>query len=232
MSDFIKDVRILICDDHAIVRSGLAKLLAEENWIYSVGEAENGEDMVRKYELFRPDLVLADISMPRMSGIEAVKIIMSKYPNAKILFLSMLFDDQYIYCAIKVGAAGLISKNISRDELIYAIKEVSLGRQYFGPLYDYKKIREIIKKYDGNDNLSFNIAYIKMTCREEEIVNYISQGLTSDEIAEKLNLGKRTVDKIRSNVMQKFDLKTLPALISFAIHYIEDKKNSNTTIDI
>ena len=231
MPDSIKNIRILICDDHALVRSGIIKLLEDERWIYIVGEAENGEDMIQKYVSLRPDLILADISMPVMSGIDAVKRIKQKYPEAIILFLSMLFDEQYIYCAIKVGASGLLSKNVSKDELLYALREVTSGRKYFGPLFNDKKILEIIKKYDSNTIISLDTAGVKMTSREEEVLKYVSEGLMSEEIGEKMNMGKRNVDKVRIEIMQKFDLKSLPALISFAIHYTESKKNSNVTID-
>ena len=231
MPDSIKNIRILICDDHALVRSGIIKLLEEERWIYIVGEAENGEDMIQKYVSLRPDLILADISMPVMSGIDAVKRIKQKYRDAIILFLSMLFDEQYVYCAIKVGALGLLSKNVSKDELLYALREVTSGRKYFGPLFNDKKILEIIKKYDSNTIISLDTAGVKMTSREEEVLKYVSEGLMSEEIGEKMNMGKRNVDKVRIEIMQKFDLKSLPALISFAIHYTENKKNSNVTID-
>jgi two-component system, NarL family, response regulator NreC len=231
MNELNKNIRILICDDHALVRSGIIKLLKEENWIYIVGEAENGEDMIQKYISLKPDLILADISMPVLSGIDAVKRIKINYPEAKILFLSMLSDEQYIYCAIKVGAVGLLSKNVSEDELIYALREVSSGKKYFGPLFDDKKILEITKKYDGNTIFSLDTADVKLTNREEEVLKYVSQGLISEEIGEKLSLGKRTVDKVRINIMQKYDLKSLPALISFAIHYTENKKNINGTLD-
>jgi DNA-binding NarL/FixJ family response regulator len=231
MTDVNKNIRILICDDHTIVRSGIAKILEEEDWIYLVGEAENGEEMIQKYISLRPDLILADISMPGLSGIDAVKRIKLDYPEANILFLSMLFDEQYIYCAIKVGAIGLISKNVSSDELLYALREASCGRKYFGPLYNEKKILEIIEKYDSDSNLSLDTVGVKITSREEEVLKYVSQGLMSEEIGAKMKLGKRTVDKVRTNIMQKFELKSLPALISFAIRYTESKKNSNVTID-
>ena len=231
MSDINKSTRILICDDHAIVRSGLAKLLESEDWLYLVGEAEDGEDLIRKFESCRPDMLLVDISMPVLSGIAAVKKIKETYPDVKVLFLSMLFDEQYIYCAIKVGALGLLSKNISKDELLYALKEVSSGRQYFGPLYDDKKVKDIVVKYNDNSDISLDTVGVKLTNREEEVLKYVSQGLTSEEIAEKMNLGKRTIDKIRTEFMQNYNLKSLPALISFAVRYTESKKNSNVTID-
>jgi two-component system, NarL family, response regulator NreC len=229
MNELNKNIRILICDDHALVRSGIVKLLKEQSWIYIVGEAENGEDMIQKYISLMPDLILADISMPVLSGIDAVKRIKKNYPEAKILFLSMLSDEQYIYCSIKVGAVGLLSKNVSEDELLYALKEVSSGKNYYGPSYDDKKILEITKKYDGNVIYSLDTAGVNITTREEEVLKYVSQGLISEEIGEKMFLGKRTVDKVRIDIMQKFDLKSLPALISFAIHYTEYKKNINGT---
>jgi DNA-binding NarL/FixJ family response regulator len=169
--------------------------------------------------------------MPVMSGIDAVKRIRQDYPEANILFLSMLSDEQYIYCAVKVGAAGLLSKNVSKDELLYALREITSGGKYFGPLYNDRKIAEIIKKYDSNTATYMDAVGVNLTNREEEVLNYISQGLMSEEIGGKMNLGKRTIDKIRVGIMQKFDLKSLPALISFAIHYMENKRNSNVTID-
>ena len=224
MPDTIRNIRILICDDHALVRNGIVKLLEEEkDWIYIVGQAEDGEDMIRKYELTRPDLILADISMPVLSGMDAAKRIILNHPEAKILFLSMLYDEQYIYSAIKVGAVGILSKNISKDELIFAIKEVFSDRKYFGPLYDDDKVKEILSKYDDTD-LPLDIFGLKMTSREEEILKYLSEGLMSEEIGEKMNLGKRTIDKARIELMQKFNLKSLPALISFAIRFTESKK--------
>ena len=230
MNDTTENIRILLCDDHALVRSGIVKLMEDETWIYITGEAENGEDMIQKYISLRPDLILADISMPVMSGIDAAKRIMQDYPEAKILFLSQLFDEQYIYCAIKVGAMGLLSKNVSKDELLYGLRRVSSGGQYFGPLYDDKKISEIIDKYDSDTNLTLDTVGIRMSNREKEVLKYISQGLISEEIGEKMNLGKRTIDKVRVSIMHKFDLKSLPALISFAIHYTENRKDSTSII--
>jgi DNA-binding NarL/FixJ family response regulator len=224
MDDFNKRIRILICDDHELVRSGIRNILESQNWIYIAGEAENGEDMIRKNESLRPDMILADISMPGMSGIDAVKKIKQNYPNVIVLFLSMLFDEQYIYCSILVKASGLISKNISKDELLYAIQEVNSGRKYFGPLYDERKIREIVRKFEGIEHLSSPIISVKLTDREEEVIQYISQGFMSEDIAAKLNLGRRTIDKVRSNIMQKFELKSLPELIGFAVRYTERKK--------
>jgi DNA-binding NarL/FixJ family response regulator len=225
MPDTIRNIRILICDDHTLVRNGIVKLLEEEkDWIYIVGQAENGEEMIRKYEFTRPDLVLADISMPVLSGMDAAKRIILHHPEAKILFLSMLYDEQYVYSAIKVGAVGILSKSISKDELIFAIKEVLSDRKYFGPLYDDNIIKEILTKYDNDSDLPLDIVGVKITDREEEILKYVSEGLMSEEIGEKMNLGKRTIDKARIELMQKFNLKSLPALISFAIRLTENKK--------
>jgi len=206
-------------------------LLEEEHWIYLVAEAEDGEDLIRKNDIFKPNVILVDISMPKLSGIDAVKKIKQDYPDVKVLFLSMLYDEQYIYCALKVGALGLLSKNVSKGELLFALREVSLGKKYFGPLYDDRKIQDILDKYDNNKNISFNTLGVKLKDREEEILKYISQGLLSEEIAEKMSLGKRTIDRTRTEIMQTYNLKSLPALISFAVRYTESKRISNLTID-
>jgi len=226
-----RNIRLMVCEDHAIVRSGLIKLMEDVNWICLVCEAEDGEDMIKKYEIYLPDLILADIAMPILSGIDALKLLITDYPSIKVLFLSMYSDDQYIYSAIKAGAMGYLTKNISKDELLHALKEVSLGRKYFGPLYNDKNIAALLNKYDGTKNTNPNLIGTKMTYREEKILTFVGQGLMSSEIAQKMNLGKRSVDKIRGEIMQKFELKTLPAFIRFATNYAEGKKNSNVTID-
>jgi len=221
----MNNIRILICDDHALLRSGIIGLLENEPGIFIIGEAEDGNDLIAKYELLKPDLVIADISMPRLSGTDAVKELKLKYPDIKVLFLSMLQGDLYIYYAAKVGGLGLVGKNIAKGELLFAINEVNNGRYYFGPLYDEEKIKEVLKKYDNEPvGIKFNF-YIKLTETEEKILEYISDGLTSSEIAGKLSLSKRTIDDYRVNIMQKCEVKNHMSMVKFAVLYTELKKN-------
>lgn len=222
----MNDIRILICDDHALLRAGIIGILEKEPRIFIVGEAENGNDLIEKYELLKPDLVITDISMPGLSGTDAVKKLKQKYPHIKVLFISMLQGEHYIYWAIKVGGLGLIDKSVIRGELLFAINEVYSGRYYFGPNYSEKKVKEIINKYDKKPvGLQFN-AGIEPTEIEVKILEYISEGLSSIEIAEKLHIGRRTIDTHRVDIMQKYELKNSLALIRFAVLYTEYKKST------
>jgi len=218
------DIRVLLCDDHTLFRSGVLSLLKDEPDIYVVGEAENGKDMLGKFDLLKPDILLIDISMPVLSGTDAVKILKKTYPRAKVLFLSMFFDEQYVYHTLKAGGSGLVEKTISKGELIYAIRTVFRGKNYFGPLYDEVKLKEIVAKYQ------FQKLHIKinpqdeLTKTEEKIVLFVGEGLTSADIAEKMNISKRTVDFHRSVIMHKLNLPSLPAFIKYSVNYSGGRK--------
>ena len=218
-------IRILICDDHAFVRTGFVKQLEDQPGLFVIGEAENGNDLINKYELLRPDLVIADISMPGLSGTDAVKELKLKYPEIKVLFLSMLQGEPYIYLTVRAGGLGLIGKNIVIGELLYAINEVYNGRFYFGPLYDEAKINEILKIYDNQPLGIITTTKIELTPIEDKIMAFINKGLSSVEIAEKLCLSKRTIDTHRSQIMKKYNIKNNVAMIKFAVDYITYKKN-------
>jgi DNA-binding NarL/FixJ family response regulator len=170
-------MRILICDDHAIVRSGINNHFINEPGYFIVGEAENGHDLIQKYELLNPDLIITDISMPRLSGTDAIKELKSKHPKIKVLFISVLQGEPYIYLILKVGGLGLIPKDILKGELLHAINEVYHGRYYFGPRYNEDEIKRILKKY-SNEPVGIDInPDIKLTAIEEKILEHISDGV-------------------------------------------------------
>jgi two-component system, NarL family, response regulator NreC len=222
----MNNIRILICDDHALLRSGMIKLLENEPGIFVIGEAIDGNDLITKYEILKPDLIITDISMPGLSGTDAVKILKLAYPDIKVLFVSMLQGELYIYYTLKVGGLGLIGKNIARGELLLAINEIINGRYYFGPHYDDYRINEIIKQYD-NQPIGFKInTDVKLSKTEEKILELISEGLSSAEIADQLTLSKRTIDSSRSQIMFKFGMKSNPELVKFAVLYTEYRKYS------
>lgn len=222
----MNNIRILICDDHALLRSGIIGLLDNEPGIFVIGEAENGQDLIEKYELLKPDLVITDISMPGLSGTDAVKELKLKYPCIKVLFLSVLQGEIYIYYAVKVGGLGLVGKNIAKGELLFALNEVNNGRYYFGPNYNDQKIQEIIKKYNNEPvGIKFNPGK-DLTEIETKILEHISEGLSSVEIAGKLCTSRRTIDTHRGNIMHKFELKNTLALVRFAFLYTESKRTS------
>ena len=220
----MKNIRILLCDDHALFRSGVASLLKDEPGYFVVGEAESGKEMIEKFDLLKPDVVIADISMPGASGIDAAKEINRKYANIRIIFLTMLQDEEYIYLAIKAGGLGLINKNIVKGELLYAIKEVSEGREYFGPNYSPEKIDTIVAKYGHPPKSTSTSVYDELTHTEKRILECIAEDMSSAEIADRLCLGKRTIDSYRARLIDKYNLKSLHGLIKFALLYVESKK--------
>jgi DNA-binding NarL/FixJ family response regulator len=211
-------IRLLVADDHNLFRDGIINLMETEKDIFIVGEAETGEELVNKYFELKPDIILADISMPGMTGIEALKKIRERDNSVKVLFLSMFEGDEYIYYCIKAGSMGLISKKVKKGELLYAIQNVNEGKRYFGVDINEERLKEIIEKFDKSSK-TLDTKDDSLTPREIEILKQISEGLTSNEIAEKLYISKRTIDTHRTNLMQKLNLKSLPELIKYAINF-------------
>lgn len=212
-------IRILIGDDHSLFRSGIARLLNDDDDIFLVGEAENGEELIEKYFELKPDLVLADISMPKLSGTDAISKIKLKDKNAKALFLSMHDGEEYIYYSIKAGGLGLVNKNIMQGELLFAIKQVHSGDFYFGPGITQSHLDEIIKKYDKKEIVEIENVEVILTFREKDVLFLIGKALTSREIASKLHLSKRTIDTHRNHIMQKLNIENLPKLIRYAVQF-------------
>lgn len=213
-----KLIRILIADDHNLFRSGVRRLFEEYEYIDIVGEAKDGEELVKKYIEHKPDVVLADIAMPKLSGFEAFKQIKNYDPDVKFLFLSMHETPEYIHYSRKIGARGLIGKSMNQSELIDSIQKVASGEECYGTEWTKKKLDELDAKYtnlaDGVINLN-----ISFTSKEKEVLVYVAEGFTSDEIAERMNLGKRTIDTHRSKIMKKINAATLSQLIAFSIKY-------------
>lgn len=215
-------IRIVVADDHSLFRSGIISLLEDAAEIFVVGEATDGGDLYEKYFELKPDVILVDISMPGVTGIEALKKILARDPSAKALFLSMHEGEEYVYHILKSGGKGLISKNVMKGELVYAIKTVYSGRKYFGAYWTEERFEELREKYSGGDvgGVSNQLAEASLTQREIEILRLIGEGYTSNEIAAKTDLSKRTVDTHRIHLMSKLGIKSLPELIKYAIQYM------------
>ena len=214
------NIRILICDDHALTRDGIKSTLSNAPGIFIVGEAENGAEMITQYEKLKPDLVISDIEMPQLTGIDALKQLKSKYPDIKVLFVSVYGPDQYLYPIVKAGGLGLLDKSPARGELLYAINEAMEGRQYFGPQYNNEQVAAIIDQYDAAP-VTYKPDPSKIpTDIEDKILLLIGDGLTSQEIADKLSRSRRTIDTHRQDIMRKFELANLNKLIAFAARYL------------
>jgi len=218
-------IRILICDDHNLFRSGLVSMLRDEPGIYVVGEAFDGNDLIKKYEILKPDVVLVDISMPGISGTDTVKSLKAKFPHIKVLFLTMHTAEQYIYVANKVGGMGLVNKSVEMGELVFAIMQINSGKRYFGPRNDEEKIDRIMKKYENIPViLEMNIDD-QISEEESELLILLSDGLTSEQIGEVMNLSKKTVDLYRGKIKEKFNLPNSASLMKFAVKYAQSKSD-------
>jgi two-component system response regulator NreC len=211
-------IRLLIADDHNLFREGIINLFETEKDIFVVGEVDTGEVLLTKYFDLKPDVVIADISMPVMSGIDALKKLIELGTSPKFLFLSMYDGDEYIYYCAKAGGMGLVSKTVMKGELLYAIRTVKEGKKYFGMNMTEDKVKELIDNFDKKAERSGTRNEL-ITPREEQILKLISEGLTSSEIAERLYVSKRTIDTHRTHLMQKLNLKSLPELIKYSINF-------------
>ena len=210
-------IRLLIADDHTILRQGLVDILEKYDDICVVAEAEDGKSLVSKYFTFLPDVVLSDIEMPNLNGIEAAQEILKRHPAAKILFLSMYNSEEDFYKIYQAKALGLIPKEIIKNELVHAIRTVYNGDKYFLGKTEHE-IKAIITKYSTISNSNFAEARsTTLTPTEKNVLLFIADGKTSQEIANITNKSKRTVDSIRSTIMSKLNLHTLPQLIKYAM---------------
>jgi two-component system response regulator NreC len=212
-----RNVKILIADDHELFRKGMISLLNSEENIKIIGEANNGKDLIYKYLKLKPDLLIADISMPELSGIEAVKTLYDSDKSIKVLFLSMYNGVDYIYHCIKSGGSGLVNKDIPKKELLNAIDLIINGKKYFGEDYSEDKIEKLLENYEKQLKSIKQEGDEQLTDKETEIMLMLAEGLTSNEIADKLFISKRTVDTHRTHIMQKLGLKSGPQLIKYAI---------------
>ncbi len=223
-----KPIRIIIADDHTLFRQGMIKLLSENKNLFIVGEAANGEELIDAYIKYKPDVVIVDFSMPKLSGTEAALQIKKIDSSAKILFLSMYSGEEYIYHCLKVGGLGLINKNSLKGELLYAINQVNDNKKYFGSGWNDNQVDELVRKLEHVKSIEISGESMHFTATEDKIIRFISEGLTSTEIADKLNVSKRTIDTHRSHIMQKLNLKSLPELLKYALQFsISNKGTSN-----
>jgi two-component system response regulator NreC len=211
-------IRILISDDHNLVRQGLINMLENLPDIYIAGEADDGQTLVEKYQQIKPDIVLSDISMPLINGIAAAQEILRINKKAKIIFLTAFANDEYIYKALKIGARGLISKDTSKGELINTIRKVMNEENYFMGKTG-KEIESILKTFKNQKSSPPQKPLVQLVEIEKVVLSYIAQGFTSKEIAEKLKLSKRVIDYHRVEIMEKLGIKNLSQLIKFAVEY-------------
>ncbi len=206
--------RIVIAEDHTILREGLRMLLASNPALEVVAEAEDGLEAVRYADALRPNLVLLDLSMPRMSGMAAVQEIKRQCPDTKILVLTVHRTEEYILAALKAGADGYVLKDATHGELMHAIDCVLSGKSYLSPDISEKVIEGYL---EGRRVLKTLAPSESLTQREQEILKMIAEGYRNRDVADYLCISVKTVEKHRSNLMRKLDLHSVSALTAFAI---------------
>ncbi|MFL5729407.1 MAG: response regulator [Cytophagaceae bacterium] len=194
-------IRIILADDHILVREGFKSLLAKKKEFEVVGEAENGKALLELLENLSADVLLVDISMPQMNGIEAIAQMKKINPNLKFIMLTMHEEAEYILKSIQAGANGYLLKNVELDELENAIKTVANGGKYFNSTVSNIMIENISRNPDPNkEELS------ELTAREKEILQYVADGLSTKLIADKLSISARTVETHRVHIMKKLQV--------------------------
>jgi two-component system response regulator NreC len=207
-------VRIVIAEDHTILREGLRSLLSSNPNFEVVGEAEDGREAIRCAEKLKPRLILTDLSMPRMNGMEAIKEIKKRSPETKVLVLTVHKAEEYILAAFRAGADGYLLKDSTHAELVMAVNKVLSGRHYISPEISEKVIEGYL---DGKKTLKSRTSWETLTQREREILKLIAEGYKNKDIAEDLCISVKTVEKHRANLMEKLDLHNVQALTAFAI---------------
>jgi len=206
--------KIVIAEDHTILRAGLRALLSGQNGLEVIGEAGDGREAIRKVDTLQPDLLLIDLSMPKLNGIEAIREIKSQHPEIKIIVLTVHKSEEYIIAALQAGANGYMLKDASQNELLLAIDYVINGKTFLSPSISDK----VVDAFLNTDKKDKPAAVLdNLTAREREILKLVAEGNTNKKIAEHLCISLKTVEKHRSNLMQKLDLRNTAALTAYAI---------------
>jgi NarL family two-component system response regulator LiaR len=199
-------IRVLLVDDHAIVRDGIRSLLTTEPDIRVVGEAGNGKDGVLMAEQLQPDVILMDLVMPEMGGIEATRRIMAGQPRARILVLTSFDAEEKVFPAIKAGAMGYLLKDSDSEDLVRAIRQVHRGESSLDPKIARKVLREMWAEPRPEPDTAQDDAVEPLTEREVEVLKLVAQGLSNEEIAQQLVIAERTVRTHVSNILGKLHL--------------------------
>ncbi|MEP0821971.1 MAG: response regulator transcription factor [Ignavibacterium sp.] len=207
-------IRILLADDHELIRTGIRNLIGSNKDFQIIGESADGEDTVAKVRQLHPDVVIVDISMPKLSGIDATRRIRVEFPSVKVLVLTMHENAEYVYQILKSGASGYLLKNAGKDEITEAIYAVTKGSKFFSPRISELMISEYVRNAEKRDERTGEAS---LTRREKEVLNYIARGMNNQQIAENLFISPRTVETHRTNIMQKLNIHDAANLVRYAL---------------
>ncbi len=213
--------RVLLVDDHPVFRDGLQSLITSSGDLEVVGEAEDGLNAIRIAEERRPDLIVMDLSLPGMSGIEVIRTIKGRQPGVKVLALTVHVDEEYILAAFQAGADGYVAKDAGRQEILSAIETLLAGKSYLSPGISDRVIQGFLRAapalaHEAPEEARAESSSV-LTQRETEVLRLIARGLTNKAIGEQLFISVKTVEKHRANLMAKLNLHTPQALTAYAI---------------
>ncbi len=209
----MEQIRVLLAEDHTIVRKGIRSLLDDEAQIEVVGEAGDGREALEKVEDLHPDIVLMDIAMPHMNGLEATRQIKKLFPEVKVIVLTMYTNEEYIFQMLQVGATGYLVKQSAPSELILAIQSVFRGDSYLSPAISTKIVEHLRQSDDTYQESSYNA----LTTREREILQLIAEGNSNKEIAATLHISEKTVSVHRTNLMRNLGMHKNTELVHYAL---------------
>ena len=208
----MKAIRILLADDHALMRDGIAALLEKNSGIQIVGHANDGLEAIRMIETHHPTLILMDIGMTPLNGLDSTARITKEFPEIRVIILSMHANEEYVLQALRAGAAGYLLKDTKAEELIEAINAVISGKTYLSPKVSRHVIDNYVRSTDAESS-----PLDQLTPRQREILRLIAEGKTNKEIAQLLKVSIKTVDTHRTLLMQRLDIHDVAGLVRFAI---------------
>jgi two-component system response regulator NreC len=210
----VPQIRILLADDHTIIRSGLKLLLEQQPDFKVIAEAKDGREAVQLATAHRPNVAVLDIGMPQLNGIEAARQILAAAPETRVVILSMHSDEGYVLRALKAGARAYILKNSAELDLIRAIRMVNEGKSFFSPVISKMLLEDYIRQVQEK---SVEDSYDLLTTREREVLQLLAEGKSNKDVAAILNLSLHTVETHRGNILQKLNLHGVPELILYAV---------------
>jgi DNA-binding NarL/FixJ family response regulator len=210
----MSSTRVVLADDHRLMRSGLRLVIERHPEFTVVGEADDGRQAVAMAESLKPDVIVLDIGMPNLNGIEAARQITAALPSTSVIMLSMHSDEGYVLRALKAGAKAYLLKDSAEEDLTRAIEAVRDGKSFFSPAVSQLLLQDYMRKLQ---RAGAEDSYDLLSGREREILQLVAEGKSSKEIASALNLSPYTIETHRSNLMQKLNLKGIPELILYAV---------------
>ena len=210
----MNQIRIVLADDHTVIRSGLKLLLERQPDLIVAGEAENGREAVEAADRLRPAVMVLDIAMPMLNGIEATRQIVAAHPSISVVILSMHSDEGYVMRALNAGAKAYLLKDSAEADLIRAVRAVNEGKSFFSPAVSRVLLEDYVRqmKQKGAED-----TYELLTNREREVLQLIAEGKANKEISAILNLSLHTVETHRTHILQKLNLHSVPELILYAV---------------